>query len=906
MTTQHAHNCRTLRWLQALRLIVAMSLVQVFFAFTALAGDPITSAAEIDYPPFSIVTDDGRVDGFSVELLRAALKAMNRDVTFRTGIWPDVRTLLETGEIQALPVVGRTPEREALFDFTFPYMSLHGAIVVRDDSDDVRTLEDLRGRRVAVMKGDNAEEFLRRTDRGINLFTTGTFEQALQALHAGNYDAVVMQRLVALRLLQETGLNTTLRVIDRPIDDFRQDFSFAVKDGDRATLALLNEGLALVIADGTYQRLHAKWFAALQLPARKRLIVGGDANFTPYEYLDKQGTPTGFITELIRAIALETGLDIDIRLGPWDQVVKQLADGDIDIIQGMFYSPKRNQQFDFGTSHLVTHYVSAVLQGGLAAPESYAELAGLRLVAQRGDVIVEELQSRGLTAQLTLVDSQEEALRQLIDGQHDCALVARLPALALFEKNNWTSVQLGRESLLERNYAYAVKKGQQALLAKLNEGLRALQTNGEYRRIHDKWLAHYQQPHSLWVAIRYSAIIMIPLVLTLFVIFLWSWSLRRRVAFQTSQIREDQLRLQVITDTAQDAILMINQKGAVAFANPAIRQVFGYEPDAILGRDFHSLLHSEEFAEKNHKAVALAKKKESAAGSATVVELTTRHKDGHEISVELSLGQVLLKEGIHEVGVLRDITERKQAQDLLKQQKAQLEQRNRALKQFNYAVSHELKTPLVSIESSLGLIQSSLPETTDPELATAFGYARTATRQMNNLLESLLVMFRINSEDSSTEKITLRKLIQDAIDQLTKGNKLEGIRLTIADEGPELCGDRSKLVQIWMHLIGNAAKYMGDQKHPAIDIGAAQIDQEIQFFVRDNGKGIEKSYQDKIFGLFDRFDKTSDGTGLGLPLVKRIVEYCGGTIRVESAGTGQGTCFYFTLPDVLINKGTTT
>ena len=93
----------------------------------------ISSGAEIDYPPFSIVDENGEAGGFSVELMRAALAAMGRGVAFRTGPWNEVRGWLERGEIEALPVVGRTPEREALFDFTVPYMSLHGAIVVRSE-----------------------------------------------------------------------------------------------------------------------------------------------------------------------------------------------------------------------------------------------------------------------------------------------------------------------------------------------------------------------------------------------------------------------------------------------------------------------------------------------------------------------------------------------------------------------------------------------------------------------------------------------------------------------------------------------------------------------------------------------------------------------------------------------------
>ncbi len=894
MTSLNPYICAVKYCLRSLAVVAAVVLLQMIFAVTLMATDPISSATEIDYPPFSIVTDDGQADGFSVELLRAALKAMERDVTFRTGTWPEVRALLENGEIQALPLVGRTPERESLFDFTFPYMSLHGAIVVRTDTDDIHTLEDLRGRRVAVMKGDNAEEFLRREDRGINIFTTATFEQALQALHAGNYDAVVMQRLVALRLLQETGLST-LRVIDRPIEGFRQDFSFAVKDGDRATLALLNEGLALVIADGTYQRLHAKWFAALQLPARQRLIVGGDVNFPPYEYLDNRGNPTGFITELIRAIALETGLDIEIRLGPWDQVIKQLAAGEIDIIQGMFYSPERSQQFDFGTSHTLTHYVSAVRREDFPAPNSYAELTGLRLVAQRGDVIVEELQNRGLTAQLTLVNSQEEALRQLLDGHHDCALVARLPALALMEKNNWTGVLLGRESLLERQYSVAVQKGQQALLAKLNEGMQALQTSGEYRRIYDKWLAHYHQPDSLWVAMRYSAIILIPLVLMLLAFLLWSWSLRRQVALHTRQIRENQLQLQAITDTAQDAILMMNPEGEVAFSNPAVRQIFGYEPEEILGRDLHSFFRFEDLLEKNRRAIAGAKQKATANGGATVFEMTTRHKDGHEISIELSLGQVELKEGTHKVGVIRDISLRKAVE-------AEVQQKNEELEQFVYIVSHDLKSPLITISSFLEMLQEDMATNNTERVEKDISFIRGGIDKMDQLLSALLRLSRTGRKEAAPQHINFHSLIDSTLSALAGPIRDHAIDVVVEPHDLTLFGDPLQLGQIWQNLVENAIKYHGEQPEPRIVIGVDISTGQPEFFVCDNGIGIAPKHSRRIFGLFSQLNPDSDGCGLGLALVKKIVEHYQGSIRVESKGLGKGSCFRFTLPQAIAQR----
>jgi len=272
--------------------------------------------------------------------------------------------------------------------------------------------------------------------------------------------------------------------------------------------------------------------------------------------------------------------------------------------------------------------------------------------------------------------------------------------------------------------------------------------------------------------------------------------------------------------------------------------------------------------------------------------------EGHSTPEQLADGSILWH------GYAQDITACKLSEDLLEQQQKQLRLRNRALKQFNYAVSHELKTPLVTIESSLGLLQESLPQKMDAELDSGFEHARNAARKMNQLLESLLLMFRIDTADSVAGTIEFSSLVQGVVDDLTKENRLQGIKVTIATQGPILNGDRDNLVKIWQHLIENAARYMGGQKNPTIDIGFERTAQEVLFFVRDNGSGIEEQYQERVFGLFDQLDKASAGHGLGLTLVKRIVEFYDGAIDVESAGAKQGSCFYFTLPDALAQEDT--
>ncbi len=158
-----------------------------------------------------------------------------------------------------------------------------------------------------------------------------------------------------------------------------------MREGDRETLALLNEGLAIVMANGVYRHLHSKWFASMQLPSDRPIIVGGDLNYPPYEYLDETGNPAGYNVDITRAIAREMGLNVEIRLGAWSEQVQALENGKIDILQGMFYSPARDLKFDFTQPHTVSHYVSVVRKGEGEAPSSINELKNKRIVVQKED-----------------------------------------------------------------------------------------------------------------------------------------------------------------------------------------------------------------------------------------------------------------------------------------------------------------------------------------------------------------------------------------------------------------------------------------------------------------------------------------------------------------------------------------
>jgi PAS domain S-box-containing protein len=623
----------------------------------------ILSASEMDYPPFCIVDANGRASGFAVELLRAALAAMNRDVTYRIGPWEEVQGWLKQGAVQALPLVGRTPEREPFFDFTFPYMQLYGAIVVRKGTTDIQRLGDLQGRRVAVMKGDNAEEFLRREDRGIDIHTTTTFEEALRELSEGRHDAVIIQRLVALRLIQEAGLEN-LQVIGQPIKRFRQDFSFAVKKGDHRTLALLNEGLALVIADGTYRHLHAKWFAALELPTDRRLVVGGDYNFPPFEYLDEQGRPAGYNIDLTRAIAKEVGLEIDIRLGPWAQIREQIDRGQIDILAGLFYSPGRGLTFDFTPPHTVVHYVAVARKGQGDPPARLADLIGKRLVVQQDDIMHDFVVDNGLEDQMSVVDAQMDALRELSMGNHDYALVSRLTALYWIEKHGWDNLIVGRYPLLSPSYSHAVPKGQGALLAQFAEGLQVLNESGEYRRIYEKWMGvNKDSPPDLFTIVRYAAMVIVPLCILLSAIFLWSWSLRKQVFHQTAALSASEAFQRAMITCSPVALYSMTLEGGVLTWNAAAERILGWKAEEVIGKPIPIIPQERE-------AEFVDLRTRVAAGRQFVdLQVVRMKKDGTRFEGNLSIAPIRNDQGtiVAFMSAMEDITFRKQAEAALKE-----------------------------------------------------------------------------------------------------------------------------------------------------------------------------------------------------------------------------------------------
>jgi PAS domain S-box-containing protein len=340
-----------------------------------------------------------------------------------------------------------------------------------------------------------------------------------------------------------------------------------------------------------------------------------------------------------------------------------------------------------------------------------------------------------------------------------------------------------------------------------------------------------------------------------------------------------------------DPLVTISPEGKIQDVNIATETATGLKRDDLIGTDFSEYFTEPEKAREGYLRVL-------SEGKVIDYPLEIRHLDGQVLPVLYNA--TVYRNGSGNIqGVFaaaRDITERKRAEELRENLIAELGKKNDELDRFTYTVSHDLKSPLLSIRAFLALLEGDIKTGNTGGITHDIQRISESAEKMELLITTLLTLSRSGRSVSTALPVPLTDLAREAAGLLDVSLKQSGVRLVIPDNLPVVTGDRPRLLQVMTNLLDNAVKFMGGKEEPRIEITVRAGTGAPVFCVRDNGMGIRQENLEKVFGLFERFSPDIPGTGIGLATVKRIIEAHGGKVWVESEGEGKGTTVCFTLP----------
>ena len=362
-------------------------------------------------------------------------------------------------------------------------------------------------------------------------------------------------------------------------------------------------------------------------------------------------------------------------------------------------------------------------------------------------------------------------------------------------------------------------------------------------------------------------------------------------------------RYRVILEQAREVVFSVRSDGTCSSMSPSVEEMTGWSPSETIGRRLSEFLHPDD------RPATLEVFARSISGErCPTSEVRVLEKSGGYLDMEMSVTPLRRGGQIELLGLARDATESKRAEAEIRGLNAQLEVRvrlrtaqleaaNRDLESFSYSVSHDLRTPLRAIDGFSKLLLDSYAERLDAEGVRLLEVVRQNARRMSQLIDDLLRFSRLGRHELMRSRLDLAAIVQGVWKELMAADKGPPAELRL-QALPEVLGDPILLRQVMENLLSNALKFSSRRERRVVEVGCTAEGGQTTYFVRDNGAGFDMQYAGKLFGVFQRLHSPSEfeGTGVGLALVKQIVERHGGRIRA-AAEVNVGATIFFTLPD---------
>lgn len=360
---------------------------------------------------------------------------------------------------------------------------------------------------------------------------------------------------------------------------------------------------------------------------------------------------------------------------------------------------------------------------------------------------------------------------------------------------------------------------------------------------------------------------------------------RRRVAFATDLFESD-VAIRTLLESLAEGVVIIDSSATIVLVNRQVERLFGYTKEEIVGRPLNILLPAR-VRDVHPKHVTGFFEQPKIRPMGLENELSARHKNGREFPVEISLSHLETASGRLAMAFLTDITLRKEAIN-------SLEARNEELDAFAHTVAHDLRGSLAALIGYSELLNDQEVTLSAAQTRESLDMIGRIGRKMSTVLDELLFLSSVRKEDVMVAPLDMVAIIHEATFRLRQTIEEHGAEITLARNFPTALGYAPWVEEVWYNYLGNAVKYGGTP--PKIVLGGELVgDGSARFWVRDNGPGLCQADTAQLFNSSSSRTSGSGGNGLGLSIVKRIVDKLNGDVGVESQ-VNEGSLFSFTLP----------
>ncbi len=868
----------------------------------------VTLGSDYSWAPYDFSDKEGKHSGISSDFLALIGKKSGLKFDVELGVWSNILEQMKQGKLDGLSCAVSTPQREKYLHFTTPYASMPLAIVVQNEREDIQTINDLKGKIVALNKGSYLHEWLVTNYPEIKLKLMTSNDLSLEEVSFSKVDAYIGNVAVSTYIIKTRYLSN-LKIVGR-IENMNTDVSIAIAKENKILQSIIEKTLNS-ISHEERQVITDRWFmlshrqnTTIKLSQKEKewiashpvIRLGVDKTWEPFDFINDQGKHDGMSADYLHLISQKTGLDFVVaKHEQWSDVLNAAKNKQLDMIASLAPSDERSTYLNFTDAYMKYAFVLATADMNSFFYE-ISDFNGKRVGVIESYITEDILKQKYKEIKVVSYPDLNALLKGVASHEVDAIFDNAVSLAYHIKKQGYSHIKMVTTGEHKLSINMGVSKDNVILLSILNKALKSI-SEAEKKKIRDRWVSFEYDK-----TIDYTLVYQILGLFLFFILGTWYWY--RKLSNEVDKRQKSEAQISMLIDNIPLNIIVSSYDGSILRVNDHALNDFNLSSKTIY--NYNVMTFYADASERNDIMEIIKVK-----GRLTNRIVKFRRLDGSEVSTMLSIIPIIYNGKEALVSLAVDLTERIKLEESLQEAKEIADSANKSKSEFLANMSHEIRTPMNAIMGFTELLNEQMKE---PRLKSYVKTIQSAGNTLLTLINDILDLSKIEAGKFEITKnaANIFELFDDIGNMflMTVRNKGLDLIIEIDEDIPKsLLIDEVRLRQVVVNLLGNAVKFT-ETGYVKLKIHACNIDDhlsklDLEISVEDTGIGIQESQQQFIFKSFEQQEGQENrkygGTGLGLTVSKRLTEMMGGKISLKSE-TGKGSTFFVRLYGVDISS----